>query len=239
MLTCAVAVVLTLSLFSAYACSLDSTPTPTQTGLSVEEILSRAADRFEILQSFHFKMTHDGGATPIALGLEMETVEGDVVAPDRMAVTIEAKASGLFFEVEAITMGDDTYMTNPFTQKFENLSDTTTVGGFFDAADGVGSIITTATNPFVLSIEALSGVPVYRLGGMVRSEDLQSISPSATEGNVLEVELWIGQEDFLVRKLTLDGRITEEEEEGIVRTIILSRFDEAVTIERPRIDGGH
>ena len=236
-LPCTVAFVLTLSLLSATACGSESTPTPLQIDLSVEEILSKAAERFESLQSFHFKMTHEGGGTPIALGLEMETVEGDVVSPDRMAVAIEAKASGLFFEVDAIAIGDNTYMTNPFTQKFGDFSDIITPGGFFDPAEGVGSIIANATNPSVFSIETLNGVSVYRLGGSVRSEDLQSISTTATEGHILAAELWIGEEDFLVRKLTLDGRITEKEEDGIVRTITISGFDQAVTIERPDLNG--
>ena len=192
-LPCTVAFVLTLSLLSATACGSESTPTPLQIDLSVEEILSKAAERFESLQSFHFKMTHEGGGTPIALGLEMETVEGDVVSPDRMAVAIEAKASGLFFEVDAIAIGDNTYMTNPFTQKFEDFSDIITPGGFFDPAEGVGSIIANATNPSVFSIETLNGVSVYRLGVQFARKTCNLYQQRPQKGIFLQLSYGLGK----------------------------------------------
>ncbi|MFQ5933959.1 MAG: LppX_LprAFG lipoprotein [Dehalococcoidia bacterium] len=228
-----VAIALLLVLGLACRSEEGASPEPQEGLPTAEEILTSAAERFEALSSFHFKMTHQGGGTPIAMGLVMEVAEGDVLAPDRMRATIEAEASGLFLEVSAISIGDNTYMTNPFTQRYEDLSDAITPGGFFDPAEGVGSIIRGATNGSVLGRETLNGASVYRLSGQVRSEDLKSISGSAIEGGILAAEIWIGVDDFLVRRLTLDGRITQDEAEGIVRTIVVSAFDQPVTIEAP------
>ncbi|MFQ5875346.1 MAG: LppX_LprAFG lipoprotein [Dehalococcoidia bacterium] len=235
MLQSIVAAVGTLLLILVAACDSDQTPTPAAMvdGLSAEEILLKASERFEALRSFHFEMTHQGGGTPIAMGLEMEVAEGDVVFPDRMAATIQARTSGLFLEVSAISIGDNTYLTNPFTRRYEDLSDVITPGGFFDPAEGVGSVIREAKNVSVLAEESLEGVSVFHLSGEVQSEELKPISGSAVEGHTLKAELWVGTEDFLVHKLTLKGRITQDETEDITRTILISAFDEPVTIEAP------
>jgi hypothetical protein len=53
------------------------------------------------------------------------------------------------------------------------------------------------------------------------------------EGASISIEVWIGRDDFLLRSIRLEGRITEAEAEGIVRTLKLSGFDVPVTIEAP------
>lgn len=232
------AAVLALLLMLTFACRSGTTPAPTEltTNLSAEEILAKAAEQFEALESFHFKLVHQGGGTPITMGLEMETVEGDALAPDRLSAVIEARVSGLFFEVSTIAIGDSTYLTNPFTGQFEDISNAITPGGFFDPARGVGSIIREATELTLIEETFLGDIPVFHLGGKVGSESLKSISGSAIEGIVLDAEIWIGRDDFLVRKLTLDGRITQDEVDGIVRTITLSDFNEPFVIEAPVIE---
>ena len=219
------------------SCSSEAVPTPTEgfDGLTAEEILAKAGERFDSLHTFHFKLTHEGGGTPIALGLEMVEAEGDVATPDRMVVTIQARASGLFLEVTAISIGDDTYLTNPFTREYEDLTGVITPGGFFDPAEGIGTIIKRSIDPSLVAEETLGGIAAYRLAGSVRSEDLKAVTGSAVEGHTLKAEIWIGKEDFLVRKLTLDGRITRNEEDGITRTFLLSAFDQPVTIEAPQV----
>ena len=228
---------ISLLLALGIACGSDPTPTaiPEEATLTATEIMRLAAEGFESLLYFHFEMTHEGGGTPIALGLEMDQVEGDIAAPDRMKATIQAQVRGLFLEVSAITIGDDTYITNPFTGEYEKLTNGITGGGFFDPAKGISAIIREAIGPILLPDDTLDGTPVYHLAGSIRSEDLKSISPDATEGFMLGAEIWIGKEDFLIRKLVLEGRITQDEKENITRTILVSGFDEPVTIDAPVI----
>jgi hypothetical protein len=50
---------------------------------------------------------------------------------------------------------------------------------------------------------------------------------------MIDTEVWVDTEDFLLRRIRLEGRITEGEESGIVRTISLSDFDQSLEIELP------
>ena len=74
---------ITLLLALGIACGSDPTPTVIsgETTLTAREVMGLAAKGFESLLYFHFEMTHEGGGTPIALGLEMDRVEGDIAAP--------------------------------------------------------------------------------------------------------------------------------------------------------------
>ena len=234
----AIALVLAMALMLSLACRSSVTPTPTETAttFSVQQVLANAAEKFEALESFHFTLDHQGGGTPIAMGLEMEKVVGNAVAPDKLSADIEANIRGLYVEVTTIAIGDSTYLTNPFTQEFEDISIAIKPGGFFDPARGVGAIIREAMEPTVIAETFLGDVPVFHVAGKVASESLRSIFASAVEGIILDAEIWIGMDDFLVRQITLDGRITSDEDDGIFRTLTLSDFDQPFTIEAPVID---
>ena len=47
------------------------------------------------------------------------------------------------------------------------------------------------------------------------------------------MELWIGKDDKLVRRLRLTGPISSAEDAAAVRTVELSEFDEAVRVTAP------
>ena len=47
------------------------------------------------------------------------------------------------------------------------------------------------------------------------------------------MELWIGKDDMLLRRLRLTGPISPDEDAAAVRTVELSEFDEAVQITAP------
>jgi len=87
----------------------------TPAALSASEIISKSSERMEAINSFHFVLDQVGGGTPIAMGLEMTNAVGDVVRPDRLKATISGKLSGMFLEVQIVSVGEEMYMTNPLT----------------------------------------------------------------------------------------------------------------------------
>ena len=49
----------------------------------------------------------------------------------------------------------------------------------------------------------------------------------------MPVELWIGKEDSLIRRIEVDGPVEEDDPDDAKRTVDLSDFGKSVTIERP------
>lgn len=210
-------------------------PAPTPPPLTAQEIIARASECMEAVDSFHFKLEHSGGGTPIGMGLEIEEAEGDVKRPGRLQVTLLATLGGMFLQVKVITVGETTYMTNPLSQLWEPLPSQFSAVALFDPDTGIAAIMKGLTDLVKLEDEEVSGVPSYHLRGEIASDDLLPITGGTTiEGVEIAAEAWIGKEDFLMRQVRFEGKITEAEEEGIIRVLKLSQFNEEVTIELPQ-----
>lgn len=223
---------LAILLASVIGCA-GSAATPTETQLTASEIIDRSGEKFQGINSFHFVLDQVGGGTPIGMGVEMNGSVGDVAKPDRMKMTVSGTVVGMFIEVQLISLGEIAYMTNPLTAKWELIPIEFSALNMFDPNTGIAAIMRGMADPTKLDDEKVDGVPVYRLKGSVDSGDLSSITGSSVEGTAIDTEVWIGKEDFVVRLIRLEGKITESEVPGIVRTLKLSNFDEEVSIELP------
>lgn len=198
--------------------------------LTVSEIIARASEKLEALSSFHFALEQEGGGTPIAMGLEMTAASGDIARPGRLKANVFAG----FLEVEIITVGEVIFMTNPLSGEWEPLPNEFNAVKLFDPDSGIKAIIEKISNAIKLGEEKVAGTLCYHIKGTLDSGDLSAItSGAAIEGISIDTEVWIGKDDFLLRQIKLEGQITRDENPGIVRTLIISNFDQPVTIELP------
>ncbi len=208
-------------------------PAITPTPLTALEIIDKSSEKIQGINSFHFVLDQVGGGTPIGMGLEMNKAVGDVARPDRLKTTISGTMAGMFIEVQLISVGEVTYITNPLTGQWELLPTEFGALSVFDPNTGIAAIMRGIADPTKLSDEEVDGVLCYRLRGSIDSGDLGPITGSSVEGVAIDTEVWIGKEDFFVRLIKLEGKITESEVPGIVRTLKLSNFNEEVSIELP------
>ena len=208
-----------------------ATPSPTES--TAAEIFHKSSEKIQAINSFHFVLDQVGGGTPIAMGIEMTKAQGDVVRPDNLQATISGAAMGMSLEIKLIISGGITYMTNPLSGKWEVLPDQFKILGLFDPTTGIAAIMKDIAVPTKLGDEVVGGTVCYHLKGSITSDSLRPIIGSAATGLAISAEVWIGKEDFLARHIKLEGKITESEKEGIVRTLDLSNFDQEVSIKLP------
>lgn len=223
---------LVLGVFLAVACGGDEedggAPLPVP-----EEILARLVAEVDGLETFHFRLEHENGTSPIPLGLDLDTAEGDVIVPDRMSAEIGAKAGGAVVQVEVIGVGDEGWITNPFDRKWQPLPEGTNIKDVFDPAAGVKAIVGALASVEVVKEEKVGGVSTYLIEGEVDSGVLEAAAPVAEPGLTVLVKAWVGSEDSLPRRIRLEGPFAPGEPDNIVRILELSRFDEPLTIEPP------
>ena len=198
-------------------------------------ILQAAADRFQALDFFTFTMTHENGGTPIAFGLLMEDVVGQVVAPDRLEAEVGAWAGGFFFDVSLIAIGEETWLTNPFTDEFELIERGIVSSALLDPATGISGIIRDAKDPVLEGETSIEGVPTYHVTSVIDSAQLTSIAPGAEPGLPIDVGIWVGIDDSLVYKIHMFGPMSSDEDPNITRTILPSDFDIPAEIAPPDI----
>jgi uncharacterized protein YpmB len=207
-----------------------ATPTP----LTASQIIDKSSEKMQTLNSFHFALDQAGGGTPIAMGIEMQKASGDVVRPDRLKMTIDGTFSGMALEVKIITVGGVIYMTNPLSGQWETPPAEFDILSVFNPNAFIVSVMRDITGLAELTDEESGGVICHHLSGSISSDDLSAITGSSVKGVAINIEVWIGKDDLLLRTVKLTGKITETEVSGIVRTLSLSDFNEIISIELPK-----
>jgi len=209
----------------------DTTPVPAP---PVEDVLGQSRQRMAALTSFRFDLRNEGGVTPIGgTGLELRSTTGVMVRPDRLDTQMLTQFSGFLVQVHVISIGDVTYMTNPIGRGWQVFGSGVSPVAFFDPANGVSLILNSVMEPSILEETDVGGTPSYRIRGRIPAESVQFIAGGFVEDTILDAELFIGIEDSLLRRVFLDGRTSDEEPEGINRTLSFSDFNGSFTIVPP------
>lgn len=210
-------------------CGEDEEPQP-----SVAEIVDRSARNTAALKGFHFALTVENGA-PRAEGLNITFADGDIVVPDGLRAKVSGTLSGVPLESELIAVGDQDFLRDPVTQKWRRLEAGTNPAAFFDPAKGVLAIMKRAARLQTAGSDEVGGADSYRLSGEVPATDLVSLLGGRPARRGMPVELWVGKQDLILRRIRLAGPALEAEPSNVVRTIEISNFDRVVKIEPPEV----
>jgi hypothetical protein len=185
-----------------------------------QAILNSSVAAVGNVDSFHFRLDHENGSTPMPLSLDLTSAEGDIVVPDRLKAELRAKAVALNIRLDVIAIGNDTWITNPFSRRWERLP---------------GAALTDIANPAALVSTLVEGLQDVQLAlqGSMDSAALAEALPIAQPGYSPAVDLYIGQSDSLPRRARISGPLSSGEADNIVRQVDFSRFNEPVTIQAP------
>jgi hypothetical protein len=219
----------------AVACNDDGADdeAPAQATVDPAVLLADAAARMTELQSFHFLLEHENGATEIVFGFEMERAEGDVAGTDSIQAEIRGSRPPLPTDLEAaiVILPSGAWFRDPLIRRWNEVD--ISIDAVFDPASGVPALIESATAPAIDGREEIDGVETYRIEATVDSGDLTIFSKDAEPGRALRARAWIGVDDPLVYRLEVTGPVAPGDDDDIVRRLTLSRFDEPVVIEEP------
>lgn len=187
-------------------------------------ILRAAFDATNKVDTLHFVM--DLEITVAAPGLSMTvpmTLDGDFQTPDRFQGTFAMSLGFIEFETQVITVGETTYFTNPDTGEWE--IETEEAVPFGGPARFLETDLSVIRDLVLVGLGELDGVEVYRLSGVLPAETLGEEEISGD----LEVEYWVGVEDFLLRRIALEGDLDVDDSgelffggSGPVETVTLS-----------------
>ena len=202
---------------------------PSSTPVNPQALLQQSGRVMGSLNSFHFRLEHESGTTILTPSLAIDKAEGDVVSPDKIFTKFSGTVGGFPLKASLITLADSSYMTNFLSGKWETVPPDVSPLGFFDPRRGITAIMSQVDQLSLLP----DGKGVYRLRGTLPAEALAPLVGDTVTGAAVAVELTVQREDLYLLKAVIDGRVTPNEPDGTVRLIILSRFNEAVTIEPP------
>jgi selenide,water dikinase len=223
-------VVAAILLVALAACGRDGEEALDLESVDAAALLRAAAERTDEARSFHFLLEHEGGTTQIVRGLSMERAEGDVVGADRLRVEVKASAGPLNLKVEIVVIGDEAWITNPLTGRWER--EDISIQEVFDPANGVTAIMRAAGGAHLTGSESVAGIRTYVVEATVDSGDV-TLFGEPRPGVTLLARVWIGVDDPLVRRIEIIGGLASGETADLVRRLTLSRFDAEIEIEPP------
>ena len=196
------------------------------------EVLRLSADRMEKLKSFHFLLSHKDGSIRIAFDLDMEKAEGDLVVPGRMKAKVDARLRGAPIRVDVVSGDEKFWVKLPFGGGFQKVSGFA-LSDFFNPEKGIPLLMREATAAAVTRRDEIDRQKVIVVETDLDAGSLAGLVPVAKPGFPVRITLWIGEQDYLLWRLRIDGAMSGKDKADVVRTISLSKFDESVTISLP------
>ena len=156
------------------------------------------------LNSFHFKLEHEGGGTLLPPNFVIEQAEGDVVSPDKLFINFSGTSGGLAVKSGVITLADTTYLLNPLNGRWDKFPTEISPLGFFNPKEGISAIMSQIEQLSLLSSDGRS----HSVEGMLPAEALVSLLGATMQGVVIPVELRIDADDFYLLEARLQGKDT-------------------------------
>jgi hypothetical protein len=198
---------------------------------AVREVLRSSSIAMAEVRTLCFRVTHSKCETPAGMGLTINSLEGDVSAPDRVKAAAQGRAGSLDVSFEIVGVEDRSWITNPFTQAWQELPGMT----FRNLASPQRWIIPLAAlaNPVLTGTEVLSGRQTYVIESAMESSMLRAFIPAIETPKSVNLRAWIGVQDALVRQLRLEGAIFPGDPADAVRQVELFDYGRSVQIESP------
>ena len=193
----------------------------------------RAAAAAQALDSFHFRLDHENGDSPLPLNLRLVSAEGDIVVPGRLEAELIAVAGSINLSVSVISIDAKTWITNPFSRRWQDLPGAS-AGDFADPAALIAALLDEIEEVQFVGLAEVTGTETFRLRGTMDSAGLQVALPFAEAGMRVEIEIWIGVEDFLPRLAHIRGPLAAREAGNIARLLELSGFNAEIEIRPPQ-----
>jgi hypothetical protein len=201
-------------------------------GPNAQDLLNKAAAASKTAKTFHFNFTQENGTMPMPLGFRLVSAEGDYQAPDRIKAAVKAKAASANISVNVAGIGEKTWITNPFTRKWESLPDTS-VSDIADPSAIVNALLAGLKDPKIAGEDNVDGVKTYRVTGTIDSSGLRDAFSTVEPGFKNNVDLWLGADDSLPRRAKIAGQLYRDDPQNVVRQVDLSKFGAPVDIKQP------
>jgi len=199
---------------------------------SASEIVGRAVAATQAQKRFHFVFDERNGPTS-ASGVHLVFAEGDIVVPDKVKADVSGTFQGLPIHSQLVVAGGKTYLRDPLTGTWREVSVGANPVAFFDPAKGVLAVIKSADQLTLAGSEQVGGVDAYHLKGKTPVGSITPLLGNPPGTRPVDVELWIDQKTDRLVRLRLSGKVEAGDPTGAVRTIDLSRYGIVVPIAPP------
>ena len=199
--------------------------------LTAAEVVELSKTSMGNIDSFSFQLTHDSGHTTLSGALQLTRASG-FVATDGLDLQAEASIGRLFVKVEAVVIGQQTWMTNPITGVWSEIAPEDSPFAFLDPVKLTADILGDTQQTIYAKDDQASNSDI-EISGKIPAKSLASLVGYVNTDAIPNVVITIDSSSNLLKKIIIFGAVQSEDEPDTIRVITLSDFDEPSTIEPP------
>jgi hypothetical protein len=202
---------------------------PQATPLDPAVLLERTRAAMAAVETATFEMTRAGAPVTIE-GFEFTSAVGRYAAPASAEAVLQVRAADITLQMGTISIGELTWLTNPLTGRWEELSPGT---GFnpavlFDPSAGWVALLADLTDPSFVATEG----GAHHLTATVPPDRVEVLTAGFAAAQSAPIDLWLDETTGCIRRLEL----STTGEAGVSQwTITLSAYGEPVQIEPPAV----
>ncbi len=201
---------------------------------SAQQLISNAQKALQKVKSYHFTLKADNPGQGSTLAIQ--SADGDVLVPDKLAANAAALVFGQAVQVKYIAIGNQQYLTDPITGRWQKSSGLIDPRALSDPNTGIGAILGHIQNPSAPTDSSVNNTSCWSTGGKLDAKYLQGIVGSqAKAGSLVDATTCIGKDDNLPYLIRLTGIATEGDSAKTVRTFTFSKYNENITINAPTV----
>lgn len=212
---------------------------PSLPNIPPDEVIRQAGEAMLGAPSFHFKIEIEGAPVYLnkAVDLSLRSAEGDFTRPDRMGVHLKVIAAVVAAEMDMIALGNEQYVTNVMTKKWEVLPPEF---GFnpaimFDPKVGLEQLLKSGLDdPHWIGVEPVNGQEAFHLQGSISGEKLQGMSGGLISKGLISVDLWLAPDTYLPRQAAIVDKGSDPTK-PTTWTMTFSSYGKKVTITAPQV----
>jgi hypothetical protein len=202
---------------------------------SAAEIAAETAKRTAEVESFRFTLEVKN-VPPSANGLSLVHAGGEVMVPDRLHADVSGTFARIPIETELVIVDGKDFFKDPLTGAWRTLDIETNPVALFDPRQGVLAVIKGAEELRVVGSETIRGAACDRIAGKVKASTASGLLAVSTDSDhLVDLDLWAGKEDGILRRVRISGMVASGEPENAARSVDLSGFGATFEITAPEV----
>ena len=172
-------------------------------------------------------------------GLTLKSVEGEIRAPDRFRLLVDAVAPGLgFVEIEMLAVGELAYMKFSEDAPWAPLPVDQVPFNFGWIGVTLSKLLPVIESPTITGWESMGDAGSIRIEGDIVSDDLSDLITSVDPGHPITLTLWLDDDDHTLRQMRIDGQLYDDDAPETTRLIIIKEANINIDIQLPEIASG-
>ena len=204
-------------------------PTPIKVNPSI--IIDSSKNIMAELKSFKFDLSHRKGAGSPMEGFLLVEAVGLIEKPNMISVEATMLLGNITTKGGIVTIDEKTFILNPLTKEWEKVESEIGLLDFFDPQKGISSIMDSMLDPQLIE----SNDDRYIIRGEIPAPSFSPLLGETTDNDVT-AEISISRDSYLLTNVRVTGRLNKLDEDGLVRIIEISRFNQPLYIAEPETE---